>query len=174
MENACNDVELLNILSIFKSIINLAIILVPVILTIFVIIDIIKTISSGEVDSKKLSKSISKRLVAAVLIFLVPSLLNFVINLIPMGNLYYIDCYNSATKENVLQISISNADTSLSSLDDSVNTLINNKSQSNYNNALLAYDKARKDIKLITDKSSREEYQEKLADYKNKIESNKP
>lgn len=174
MENACNDVELLNILSIFKSIINLAIILVPVILTIFVIIDIIKTISSGEVDSKKLSKSISKRLVAAVLIFLVPSLLNFVINLIPMGNLYYIDCYNSATKENVLQISISNADASLSSLDDSVNTLINNKSQSNYNNALLAYDKARKDIKLITDKSSREEYQEKLADYKNKIESNKP
>lgn len=174
MANACNDVELLNLLSIFKSIINLVIILVPVILTIFVIIDIIKTIASGEVDTKKLSKSISKRIIAAVLIFLIPSLLSFIISLIPMGNLYYIDCYNSATKENVLQISISNADASLSTLDSLVNVLKNNKNDTNYNNALIAYEQARKDVKLITDKATRENYQNQLETYKATIEANRP
>ena len=64
--DVCNDVELLNILSIFKTLIGLVTIIVPVILVIFVIIDIIKTITSGDVDTKKLWSSISKRVIAAV------------------------------------------------------------------------------------------------------------
>ena len=74
--DVCNDIELLNVLSIFKSLIGLITIIVPVILVIFVIIDIIKTISSGDVDTKKLSKSISKRIIAAVAVFLVFPILN--------------------------------------------------------------------------------------------------
>lgn len=174
MESACNDIELLNILSIFKSLIGLITILVPVILGIFVIIDIIKTISSSEVESKKLTKSISTRIIAAVLIFLIPSLLNFVIGLIPMGNLYYIDCYNSATKENVANISEQNAINSLSNLSSFVTNLENNKNKSNYDAAMLAYEKARKDVKLITDKAIKEEKQEELKNYKSRIDANKP
>ena len=40
INTVCNDVELMNIISIFKSLIKFASIIVPVILVVFIIIDI--------------------------------------------------------------------------------------------------------------------------------------
>lgn len=168
--DVCNDIELLNILSIFKSLIGLITIIVPVILIIFVIIDIIKTISSGDVDTKKLSKSISKRVIAAVAVFLVFPILNTVLQILPISNLYYISCYNCASRSNVLEISKSNADAAISSLAQAISTLSSNPNQTNYDAAYLLYEAARQNVRDITDKDTREEYETRLEGYRDVLE----
>lgn len=168
--NVCNDIELLNVLSIFKSLIGLVTIIVPVILVIFVIIDIIKTISSGDIDTKKLSKSIFKRVIAAVAVFLVFPILNTVLRILPISNLYYISCYNCASSSNVLEISKNNADTAIASLSQAISTLRSNPNQTNYDNAYRLYEEARLSVKDITDKDTRESYETTLESYKNTLE----
>ena len=166
----CNDVELLNILSIFKSIIGLVSIVVPVILVIFVIIDIIKTITSGDVDTKKLWHSISKRVIAAVAVFLVFPILNTILRILPISNLYYISCYNCASRDNVLQISVSNADAALANLAQAISYAQSNVSENTYNEAYKLYEEARQHVKEITDKTVREQYQAQLDSYRDDLE----
>lgn len=90
----CSDEEIMRILSVFKTLLNIARILVPVILVIFIMIDIVKAISSSEVDSKKLTKSIVARLIAAVVVFLVFPIGNFILQNLPVSDDGYISCYN--------------------------------------------------------------------------------
>lgn len=170
--DACTDVQLLNILNIFKSIIQLITILVPVILVIFVIIDIIKTISAGDVDTKKLSKSIAKRIAAAVIVFLVYPIVNFVLQITPLSNSYYISCYNCA--DQVLDISISNAEAAIKNLNDAKDALEDDPTEQNYAEAMRLYEVARQEVKLITKKAEREEYQKKLTELKNQIAQLQP
>lgn len=99
-EDICKSSELVSLLDIFKSFLELAAILVPVILIIFVMIDVVKTITSGEVDSKKLSKSIITRLIAAVVVFLIPAIINFVFNTLPISSSDFINCYNCISNNN--------------------------------------------------------------------------
>ena len=163
----CSDVELLNILSIFKSIIQLITILVPVILVIFIIVDIIKTVSAGDVDTKKLSKSIAKRIAAAVIVFLVYPIINFVLRVTPLSNTYYISCYNCA--DQVLEISKSNADIAIDNLKAAIETLEKDKTDQNYNEAMQTYEIARQEVKRITEKEEREKYQKNLDNLRDKI-----
>lgn len=150
LNNVCNDVEILNILTIIKSIIEFLVILVPIILTIFVVIDIVKTVASNDVDTKKLWKAVGKRIIAAILIFLVPALLNFVISIVPTGNNNYLDCYNNAEKKEVERISMENANKSLEELDKIVSSKdFNKENKEQLNEAKQAYEKARVDIRLI-------------------------
>lgn len=172
--DVCNDVDLLNILSIFKSLIRLATIIVPVILVIFVMIDIIKTISSGDVDTKKLSKSISKRIIAAVIVFLIFPVVNFVLQTLPISNLKYISYYNCADKAMVLQISKNNADNAINNLNSAISTLQSSKTDENYNEALRLYEIARKEVKKITSKSERETYQKNLQQKRTQINNLRP
>ncbi len=167
--DACTDVELLNVLDIFKSIIQLITILVPVILVIFVIIDIIKTVSAGDVDTKKLSKSIGKRIAAAVIVFLVYPIINFVLQITPLSNSYYISCYNCA--DQVFEISKSNADIAISNLKNAVDALWRDNNEQNYIEAKRLYEIARKEVSNITDKSVREQYQDTLNTLRRRIDT---
>lgn len=155
----CEDVELLNILTIFKSIIKLGTIIVPVILVIFIIIDVVKTISSADVDSKKLSKSITKRLTAAVIVFLIPMILNLVLGLIPVETSYYLACYENANKDKVNSIATDNVNKIMTEL----NLAFTN---SDYDSAYILYEQARINIKKIPDKNIRSNYNETLTSYK--------
>lgn len=166
----CNDIELLNILSIFKSLIGLITIIVPVILVIFVMIDIIKSISSGDVNTKKLFGSVSKRIIAAVVVFLVFPILNTVLQILPISNLYYISCYNCASKDNVLQISVNNADSALANLEQAILLAQSNVNENTYNEAYKLHEEARQHIKEITDKNIREQYQNKLESFRDVLE----
>lgn len=90
----CSDEEIMKILSIFKTLLNIARIVVPIILIIFIMIDVVKTVSSNEVDTKKLSKSIITRIIAAVIVFLIFPIGNFVLQNLPISTDGYISCYN--------------------------------------------------------------------------------
>ncbi len=91
---ACSDADIMHILSVFKTLLNIVRVLVPVILIIFIMIDIVKTTSSSEVDTKKLSKSIITRVIAAIIIFLIFPIGNFILENIPSADTGYISCYN--------------------------------------------------------------------------------
>lgn len=169
--SACSDIELLNILSIFKSLLNLVTIVIPVILIILLMIDIIKTVSSSEVDTKKLFKTVSKRIAAAVIVFLIPYIISLVMGLIPNGTSDWSDCYNYAEKNKILEISITDADNKLNALDTAIVNYRNNRTSENEGLVNTAYEEARKAVKLITDKETRKEYQEDLQDKKDIIEN---
>lgn len=154
----CEDVQLLNIINIFKSLITLGTIIVPVILVIFIIIDIIKTISSSDVDTKKLSKSISKRIIASVVIFLIPMIINLVLSIIPVETSYYLACYDNASKEKIYLIAKDNVDKLLTKLNEALIS-------SNYNESYLLYEEARINIKKIPNKDLRNSYNNKLNNY---------
>ena len=85
--------EIAQIVNIFRDLLKVVTILVPVLLVIFGIVDIMKTITSAEVDQKKLFKSITKRIIAAVVIFLIPFIIDFVVDIIPMGSSKWRDCW---------------------------------------------------------------------------------
>ena len=167
---ACSDIELLNILSIFKGLLNLVTIIVPVILIVLLMIDIVKTVASAEVDTKKLFKTISKRLAAAVVIFLIPYIISFVIGLVPNGTADWANCYKYAEKSKVREISVDNAIKELEELDDAIDNFKANKTSENEGLVNVAYEEARKAVKLITDKEIRKQYQETLQSKKEIIE----
>lgn len=146
--NICNDVQILKIITIFKSLISFACIVVPVILVVILIIDIIKTISSSDVDSKKIFKSFSKRIIAAVFVFLIPFIIDFVIGIIPTGKLYYRDCYDVASKDRVRELSYENFTASLKKLENSLEGCNSQKAQC-YTDSRINYAQAKKDYKLI-------------------------
>lgn len=168
--NICTDVEILNVLTIVKSIIEFVTIVVPVILTVFIMVDIIKTIASQDVDSKKLFKSISKRAIAAVIIFLIPFILQLVLSIIPDGKFKYLDCYENAEKETVELIASNNAAASLTTMEDTI--ALAQSGSKTYNDAYVAYEQARKDVKLVPNDSKRKAgFESRLRTAKEKLAS---
>ena len=117
-----------------------------------------------------LRNSISKRVIAAVAVFLVFPILNTVLRILPISDLYYISCYNCASRDNVLQISKNNADNSIADLEQAISILRSTPNEQNYNNAYLAYEEARKNVNDIIDKDTRETYQTRLEGYKDTLE----
>ena len=94
----CEDPEILSYIYIFKTLLNVGLILSGVILVIMVSIDIIKIISSSDVDYKKGAKNIKNRFIAIIMIFIVPSIVSFVLNVVS-NNLEYGNCFDNANRE---------------------------------------------------------------------------
>lgn len=161
MGEICTDVELLSVLHIVRVLIDILKITVPAILVLFIIIDVVKVISSGDADTKKLSKSIGKRAMAAALIFLIPTILNFVLGLFS-NNIYYLDCYDKAkSSSEITKIAVEQAEKEIKE----ANRLCS--AGKNY----FAYEKARLTVKKIPDKKVRQEYQSELSTLKEKCSS---
>ena len=165
LEN-CGGIDILNIIYVFKKIISIITIIVPIILIIFVMVDIVKTITSGDVDTKKLSKSISKRLIAAIIVFLIFPITDFVLLNLPISNLKYIECYECATKDNLNNLSISNIENIKQQLESEINNI---DSKETYNVALKTLEKFRVQIKNIYDKEIRNNYQQTYYELKNEL-----
>lgn len=75
------------VIKIFKLIIKILQIVrwaVPIILIVFCVIDVAKIVTNPD-HEKDVKKSITNRLIAAVIVFLVPTLVNLVMNLVSIG-----------------------------------------------------------------------------------------
>lgn len=143
--NVCQDITLLNILKIFKDLLGIVQIVIPAVLVIFVIIEVIKTIVGGDVDTKKLFNSISRRIIAAAIIFVLPMIVNVILGL--FGDNEYINCYNNANKTYISKVAIQQAD-------DAIEQIVCED--------LNTYEKARIAVKKIPDKATRKSYEESL------------
>ncbi len=159
--NICNDIQVLNILSIVKTIIKIITTAVPIVLIIFIILDVIKTISSVDVDNKKLSKSIGKRIIAAVIIFLMPAIIDLVVSNLPFES-YYMDCYNKT--DNIETIAEGNFNTSRIACEQANEAYFNcsGKCTTEYSDAYVKCEQAKKDAKLIPDKAKRNDAKQKI------------
>lgn len=89
--SGCENPDILRIIYFALKILDIIFLLVPIGLIIFLIIDIYKSVISGEEkDIKKNNKIIINRLIFAVLLFFVPTIVGAVVNLLSdVGLAYY-------------------------------------------------------------------------------------
>lgn len=99
---ACNDSGLLHAFLIVKNVVNLIKVLIPVVLIILGMFDMLKAvISSNENDMKQAQGRFVRRGLAAAIIFFVPVIVNFSFTAFAQAELEYMDCWTTATEENV-------------------------------------------------------------------------
>ena len=93
LNNYCTDYALAGILYVFQRIINIIQIIVPIILLISVSIWLIQVIINP--DEKKNLKKLYNMVIAAVVVFFVPMLVNMILGMIDSNN-NFIKCWRDA------------------------------------------------------------------------------
>ena len=102
LEGVCTICEVINVLVFIKKIMKIIFILVPILLIVFLSIDFMKSvISNSEEDARKNISLAFKRIFAAVLLFLVPSIVNITMNVLENAGIKGATYYLLATEENV-------------------------------------------------------------------------
>lgn len=81
ISSCCSDIGLAKILSIINNIIQLVHIIVPIILIIMATINLIELMSTPE--EKKLLKKLFNKILAAIIVFMVPTIMNAFLNILP-------------------------------------------------------------------------------------------
>ncbi len=97
----CNDYGLVETIYIIKNVLTFLRILIPVILIIFCMIEVVKAVMN---DKLKLTKSLGQKLMAAAVIFLLPSVINVVMYIVEGVNLTSDTCWTNATRETVNEL----------------------------------------------------------------------
>ena len=101
----CNEKALLVVFIIARFVLSLIRILVPIALIVLGSIDIGKAVIAGdEKKIKEAQKPFVKRIIAAVIVFLIPWLVDVVMNLIDKNNQYN-KCWNKANEHSISDIS---------------------------------------------------------------------
>lgn len=94
--SCCNDYGLANVLYIIKTALTTLQIIVPIILIVMIIINLIQ-LMSGDPDDKKKKKGLFNKIIAALLCFFTPFIINLLINLEGMPFSYNVStCWNDA------------------------------------------------------------------------------
>lgn len=90
--------ELGPVIAIIRNIVTIIQWIVPVILILMGTIDLVKAVTQGkEDDIKKGQKTLITRAIAAVIVFLIPIIVNVVINFIGKGNNNYATCWSNVS-----------------------------------------------------------------------------
>ena len=79
--------ELVDILAIVKWVINIICFAIPIILIVLCILDIAKIVTAGNIDDKlkkEVTGKITTRVIFAIIIFLVPTIVRLLFNFIPV------------------------------------------------------------------------------------------
>lgn len=143
------DVELLQIVGLVKKFIFIFQILVFVALIIWIMLDVIKTVSSNDADNSKLLKSITRRLIAGALVLLVPVIIKTVFLLVAPSEMQYQDYYDCANDKSIQEVSVYQANAA-------INDFKRNPDMSHYRKA--------KDAVSIVSGSERESFEKELKD----------
>lgn len=99
----CDNLGLMETLYVFKTVMNIITIFVPILLILLSILKVITIMSSDDPSPGKAFKAISKKMIAAVVVFLLPSIINAVMSITDGIQLTNTSCYQEATKENIEQ-----------------------------------------------------------------------
>ncbi|MEG2322190.1 MAG: peptidoglycan DD-metalloendopeptidase family protein [Bacilli bacterium] len=143
----CENPDILEIIKMIKDITVILTIIASVALVIFSMIDLLKVVTSPDADNKKGFNSIIKRFMAAALVFLVPIIVGFVLN-ITGETLEYGSCMDNANSTYINQSYVVKAEYILA-------TAEKNK---NYDN----FYKAQKYINKIKDEEINKKMNERL------------
>lgn len=92
--DACSDYALVNILSLTQTAFQIICVAVPIILIISLILTIIKVITDP--DQKHFIRKIISQIAAAIIIFLLPTLVNLIMAWVPDGGINISSCWQAA------------------------------------------------------------------------------
>lgn len=100
--DVCTNSTILKIIYFISSLINIIFLVIPIILIIMICVDFCKNvIASGEDDMKKNTNVAIKRIIMAVAMFFVPTIVNIAIGLLDDADIQYMNCFTNATLENI-------------------------------------------------------------------------
>lgn len=121
----CKNPDLLKVILIVKNIINIMKIVVPLILIVFLMLDLTKGITSDKEDKVMASiKIIPRKLIAAALFFLIPTILDVTLNVMDENlNIEYVKCITNAKTETIEELYLSNAEELVTKAESSLNKL---------------------------------------------------
>ncbi len=106
---ACIDGSLLNIMRLVRLVIKVLQIAVPVGLILMGTIDMAKSVIAGdEKKIKEAQKPFVKRIVAAIIVFLIPYIVNIAINLVVSDASDWRNCWNTAGEDDYNKINYNN------------------------------------------------------------------
>lgn len=148
MPNVCTDPQFLEIMVVFKQIINIIKVAAPIVLIVIMMIDVVKAVSASDYDKISAStKQIPKRLLASSMIFLIPTILEFTLNILD-ENFDFASCITNAEYENISILYVDRADTFVTEAE----------------NTLKESDliQARSAVALLSDETLRNTYSERL------------
>lgn len=95
-----------DIVGLAKMVIKVLQLVVPIGLIIMGTVDMAKAVIAGdEKKMKEAQKPFIKRIIAAVIVFLIPIIVNMVLNFVTTGNSEWIDCWNSAEWNGAIDVS---------------------------------------------------------------------
>lgn len=93
----CSSQDLLNVLALIKQAVKYLQILIPIGLILMGTIDMGKAVIAGdEKKIKEAQKPFVKRLISAVIVFLIPFIVNLTINLVAQGGNEWAACWDEA------------------------------------------------------------------------------
>lgn len=98
---SCDSSAILRIILMVKDIINIIHILVPVLLILMCMLDVFKLVMSSMDKNSNTFKKIGNRVLAAVVVFLVPALMDIVLNTLEVGSITASTCWVNANKQMV-------------------------------------------------------------------------
>ena len=130
----CNDPSALKVFSIIKIIITIIMIVVPIILLFSLTFKLIQASTKGDEDAiASIKKKAVPNIIAAALIFLVPLLINLLLNITPDFTGYNA-CLTNATPEGIETAYESKIDASIGRAEETINI-------NDYNTAMKYLDK---------------------------------
>ena len=144
----CKTAEVLNVIRIIKIFITIIKIVVPILLIVSAMKTYLIAVTSG--DLLKSNKALLNKVLAGVIIFLVPTVVSVIIN-VAWTYSEVNQCLVNATSENVAKVRINHTH-------DLIDRLEKNFTSSNYNSALSS-------AKKIKDSDIKEELTEKIKSY---------
>lgn len=98
--NDCGGADILKVIKFVFILLDLILFIVPVGLIIMVMIDFAKNVMAGKVDDMKKNANIAiKRIMYCVVLFLVPTIVNFVISLVSDAGVTAASCIELATAD---------------------------------------------------------------------------
>lgn len=90
---------LVNVIAIVRLVMNIICIAVPIIMILMGTLDLFKAVTAGkDEDIKKKQKALITRIIAGVLVFLVPTIVSVIMNLIGVSS--WRECWNEAANGN--------------------------------------------------------------------------
>ncbi len=155
--SVCEVPEVLKVMRIVNIVIQIIRIAVPIILIVSAMIDLVRAVSNSELN--KITKPMVAKVVAAVLIFLIPTFVRVVAN-IAGNDGEYEKCLGNITKETIELAYEKQEEILVSKAEESVDL-------NDYNNGI-SY------LLNINDKTKKEEFQKRLDEVYKKIEENRP
>ncbi len=154
--SVCDLPEVLKVMRIINIVITIIKIVVPILLMVSAMIDLVRAVTNSELN--KITKPMVAKVVAAVLIFLIPTFVGVIAD-IAGNDGEYEKCLGDITRETIRVAYANQEETLVAKAEETLN-------ESDYNNALYY-------LNNITPESAREEFKSRLDTVKAKIEEAK-